>query len=57
MTDEKKAFLLRLDAKLWAEIQAWAAQDFRSVNAQIEYLLREAAARRRSGKPKKDEAR
>jgi len=52
MPEEKKAFLLRVDAKLWAEIQAWAAQDFRSVNAQIEYLLKEAVARRRTGKPK-----
>ena len=52
MPDDKKAFLLRVDAKLWAEVQAWAAQDFRSVNAQIEYLLKEALARRRGGKPK-----
>ena len=56
MTDDKKAFLLRVDAKLWAEIQTWAAQDFRSVNAQIEYLLKEAVARRRSGKPRERDA-
>jgi len=55
MTEDKKAFLLRVDAKLWAEIQAWAAQDFRSVNAQIEYLLKEAVSRRRSGKTRKEE--
>ena len=54
MPEEKKAFLLRVDAKLWAELQAWAAQDFRSANAQIEYLLREAVARRRGGKPKEE---
>lgn len=46
--DGKKAFLLRVDARLWNGIQAWADQEFRSVNAQIEYLLREALARRRS---------
>lgn len=49
--DAKKAFLLRVDPRLWNELQAWAAQDLRSVNAQIEYILKEAAARRRSGGP------
>lgn len=44
----KKRFLLRLDPELHAAIQRWAADEFRSVNAQIEYLLREAA--RRSGR-------
>ncbi|MBI4803381.1 MAG: hypothetical protein HY796_12755 [Elusimicrobia bacterium] len=49
--DHKKAFLLRVDPKLWDELQGWAAQELRSVNAQIEYLLKEALARRRSGGP------
>ncbi|MGH7544585.1 MAG: toxin-antitoxin system HicB family antitoxin [Gemmatimonadota bacterium] len=44
----KKRFLLRLDPELHAAIQRWAADEFRSVNAQIEYLLLEAA--RRSGR-------
>lgn len=44
---EKKTFLLRLSPKLWAEIQRMAAEELRSVNSQIEYLLREAIARRR----------
>ena len=44
---ERKAFLLRIDPKLWAELEAWAQQDLRSVNGQIEFLLREAALRRR----------
>ena len=38
----KKRFLLRLDPKLYAVIEKWAADDLRSVNAQIEYVLRQA---------------
>ena len=37
---EKKAYLLRLDAQLHDSLQKWAADELRSVNAQIEYLLR-----------------
>ncbi|MDP6455272.1 MAG: hypothetical protein QF898_18455 [SAR202 cluster bacterium] len=37
---ERKAFLLRLDASLFDAIQRWAADDLRSANAQIEFLLR-----------------
>ena len=49
--DPKKAFLLRVDPRLLDELQAWAAQELRSVNAQIEYLLNEAVNRQRSGGP------
>jgi hypothetical protein len=42
----KKAYPLRLDPKLWEELQRLAANDLRSVNAEIEFLLREALARR-----------
>jgi hypothetical protein len=42
----KKSFLLRVDPALWAEIERLAAQELRSANAQIEFLLREALARR-----------
>ena len=45
----KKSFLMRVDPKLWAEVEAWAQQEMRSVNGQIEYLLREAVRRRKSG--------
>ncbi len=38
MSDKKK-FLLRLDERLYAALEKWAADDLRSVNAQIEYLL------------------
>ena len=43
---DKKKFLLRIDADLWDDLQAWAADELRSVNGQIEYLLRQAAASR-----------
>ena len=42
----KKAYPLRIDPALWAELQRLAARDLRSVNAEIEFLLREALARR-----------
>jgi hypothetical protein len=45
--DSKKSFLLRMDPELWAELQSWAAGELRSINGQIEYLLREAVLKRR----------
>ena len=42
----KKSFLLRIDPELWAEIERLAAQELRSANAQVEYLLREGLLRR-----------
>ena len=47
MASNKKQFLLRLDPKLWAELEALAAQELRSVNGQIEYMLRESLSRQR----------
>ena len=47
---DRKAFLLRLPPDLHAELQAWAEQEMRSLNGQIEYLLRDAVQRRR-GRP------
>ena len=44
---DKKQIPLRLSSKLYAEIAAWAEDDFRSVNGQIEYLLTECVRRRR----------
>ena len=44
---EKKKFLLRIDAALWNDLQAWAADELRSVNGQIEYLLKQAVQARR----------
>lgn len=60
----KKSFPLRLDPALYAALERVAAADFRSVNAEVEVLLREALARRgvkvtpaeppRRGRPPKD---
>ena len=44
---EKKQVPLRLSTKLYAELAAWAEDDFRSVNGQIEYLLTECVRKRR----------
>lgn len=44
---EKKQIPLRLSEKLYAEIAAWAEDDFRSVNGQIEYLLSECVRQRK----------
>jgi hypothetical protein len=46
---DKKAFLLRIDPALWAEIERLAAAELRSANAQVEYLLREALRSRGVG--------
>lgn len=46
----KKQVLLRLAPHLWDEIAAWAEDDFRSINSQIEYLLTEAVRSRRKEK-------
>lgn len=47
MADERKAFLLRVDPELWNELEAWAADELRSVNGQVEYLLRQAVQKRK----------
>lgn len=44
---EKKQILLRLSASLWKDLSAWAEDDFRSVNGQIEYLLSECVKKRK----------
>ncbi len=48
---DRKAFPLRLSPDLYEEIRRWADADLRSVNGQIEYLLRQAVARRRGPGP------
>jgi hypothetical protein len=47
---DRKSFLLRIDADLWAGLEAWAQDELRSVNGQIEYLLRQAVQRRKGAK-------
>ncbi len=58
---ERKRFLLRIDPDLFDAIERWAGDELRSVNAQIEYLLADAARRagrapRRTAPPPPDEA-
>ena len=52
--EERKPFLLRIPPDLWNELERWAATELRSVNGQIEYLLRQAVEKRkRGGEPDK----
>ncbi len=51
---ERKPFLLRIDADLWAELEAWAQDDLRSVNGQIEYVLRRAVQKRKGSQATKN---
>ena len=48
---ERKAYLLRVDPELWAEVERLAQAELRSVNGQVEYLLREALERRGALRP------
>ncbi len=47
---EKKAFLLRISPELWADLNRWAGDELRSVNGQIEYVLRRAVEERKHGR-------
>ena len=47
MADEKKQVPLRLSPKLYNALASWAADDFRSINGQIEYLLTECVKQRK----------
>jgi hypothetical protein len=47
---ERKSFLLRIDPALWADLESWAQAELRSVNGQIEYILRQAVNKRRGEK-------
>jgi hypothetical protein len=46
---ERKPFLLRLDPALYDSLENWAQQELRSVNGQIEFLLRQAVSQRERG--------
>jgi hypothetical protein len=52
---ERKSFLLRIDADLWAVLEAWAQDELRSVNGQIEYLLRQAVQKRKGSNAARSE--
>jgi len=53
---ERKKFLLRIRRELWEELTRWAAQEFRSVNGQIEFLLKRAVDERRGQKRGENES-
>lgn len=48
--NKKKQVPLRISESLWQELNAWAEDEFRSINGQIEYLLTECVKQRRKGK-------
>ena len=50
----KKQIPLRVSASLYNELAAWAEEDFRSINGQIEYLLTECVRRRKKQNKKED---
>lgn len=54
MAKERKSFPLRLDPEIYQAVEQWAGDEFRSVNAHIEFLLREAL--RKSGRLKRGPA-
>jgi hypothetical protein len=56
---ERKAFLLRVDPRLYQALERWAADELRSVNGQIEYLLTDALRRagREATRPRSEPAR
>ena len=51
---KKKSVLLRISPELWDDLNAWAKDELRSLNGQVEYVLREAV-RQRKKKRRKDE--
>ena len=59
---QRKSFLLRINPELYRELEAWAQQEMRSVNGQIEFLLKQSVQKRKKGsdesvgKKKRDES-
>ena len=47
-SEGRKPFLLRIPPDLWKELEKWASDELRSVNGQIEYLLRQAVNKRKN---------
>lgn len=54
VAEDRKAFLLRLPPELWKDLEKWAADELRSVNAQIEYVLRQGVAKRKKSGDESD---
>jgi hypothetical protein len=53
--DGRKSFLLRIDPELWADLERWASAELRSVNGQIEYILKQAVSKRKGALARDDE--
>jgi hypothetical protein len=53
--EARKSFLLRMDPQLWLDLEAWAQEELRSVNGQIEYVLRQAVNQRRKSSGAQEE--
>ena len=49
---QRKPFLLRIDPALWTELEAWAQAELRSVNGQIEWVLKQALDKRKRSLPR-----
>ena len=45
--ESRKSFLLRIDPELWRELERWSQEELRSVNGQIEFLLKQAVQKRK----------
>ncbi|WP_143705986.1 Arc family DNA-binding protein [Emticicia sp. TH156] len=50
MANEKKAFVLRISPDVLKELEKWSAEEFRSLNGQIEYILNDALKKRKKSK-------
>ena len=53
---QRKKFLLRIDPTLWEELNRWASAELRSVNGQIEFILKQAVMRRTGSSPEPESA-
>ncbi len=53
---QRKPFLLRIDPALWAELEIWAQAELRSVNGQIEYVLKQALQKRKGARSRPEPA-
>ena len=51
---QRKKFLLRIPPELWEQLNRWAAQELRSVNGQIEFVLQKAVNERLKKEPAED---
>ncbi len=52
--EKKKPILLRINPQLWVDLNTWAGDELRSINGQIEYILREAVRKRKSNPSEKE---